>query len=109
MLIKGPRRVRDSNPNFHNCTTELSHYANIIDMINFLLSPGQAECLDCPQSYYCGLEGAVEPTICPPGSYCPPRSVLPTPCPKGTYAPGEGLSKEAQCTPCPAGKSAPLN
>lgn len=77
-----------------------------MDILNLLHSSGQSECLDCPQSYYCGLEGAVDPVICPPGSYCPVRTVHPEPCPRGTYNPLEGLSKETQCTPCTAGKLA---
>ena len=59
----------------------------------------------CPQSYYCGLEGSVDPVICPSGSYCPARSVTPTPCPDGTYNPLEGLSKDSECAQCTAGKT----
>jgi len=61
---------------------------------------GAAECDPCPAGYWCVLGGAAEP--CPAGHYCPTGTgadILP--CPIGTYANVTGLSREADCVPCP--------
>ena len=59
-------------------------------------------CLPCPAGSFC-TGGA--PTLCPPGSACPPGSITPAPCPSATFA----STGAPTCTPCPAGATSPAN
>ena len=53
----------------------------------------------CPSGYYACYNSP--PSLCPPGSFCPPNSLSPTLCPSGHYCP---LQSSAS-TPCPVGLS----
>ncbi|CDI84806.1 hypothetical protein, conserved [Eimeria praecox] len=47
---------------------------------------------NCPAGFYCPEgAGAVTPTVCTYGEYCPEKSTVPTPCPTGYYCASEAL------------------
>ena len=43
---------------------------------------------------------------CPPGSFCPPGTVVE--CARGTFNPAHGATSGAACLPCEAGTANPL-
>ena len=68
--------------------------------------PGQGSCNTCPERFYCknnNDDDAQNPKICPIGKYCA-AGTLPVDCIAGTFNPREGMSKQAECEPCPPGK-----
>uniref|UniRef100_W5M2P7 Tyrosine-protein kinase ephrin type A/B receptor-like domain-containing protein n=1 Tax=Lepisosteus oculatus TaxID=7918 RepID=W5M2P7_LEPOC len=63
----------------------------------------QSTCLPCLQGHFCNQTGAVQPTQCPPGHYCPPGAVLPSSCPVGSYSAQGGAEDVGHCSPCDPG------
>ncbi|XP_074536526.1 uncharacterized protein LOC141798463 [Halichoeres trimaculatus] len=68
-------------------------------------STHQENCATCTPGYYCPVEGAVQPTLCPVGYYCPAGLTqgLQFPCPPGTLQNQLGASGPEACLLCPAG------
>lgn len=60
-------------------------------------------CRPCPIGYKCDNLGSVEPTLCPPGHYCPSSTSVGIQCPAGTFSNSRGLRKEEECQQCWAG------
>ncbi|KAL8270980.1 hypothetical protein Esti_005101 [Eimeria stiedai] len=79
-------------------------------------------CLDCPEGFFCPLEGLAKPQPCPPGTYSSQASVTCTECPSGSFCP-TGSFGDMQtcpsgtysgvgstfCSPCPAGYQCSTN
>ena len=61
-----------------------------------------SDCSACLIGYYCPTATGT-PILCPQGYYCPVSSTQPTKCAPGTYGSLFGLTKQADCTPSPAG------
>ena len=63
----------------------------------------QADCIACPAGYFCySLTGAITPTICPTGSYCPVGCDKDNgiKCSLGYWQPEQGRTS---CFTCPTG------
>ncbi|KAL8449962.1 hypothetical protein Emed_002703 [Eimeria media] len=44
-------------------------------------------CVDCPEGFFCPVEGLKAPQACPPGTYSSQASVTCTECPSGSFCP----------------------
>ena len=66
------------------------------------------ECTDCPTGSYCerGTSAIDTSNACPAGYYCPINTFYDEqyPCPPGTFSASTGLTEEADCSDCTAGK-----
>ena len=60
-------------------------------------------CRPCPIGYKCENLGSEEPSLCPPGHYCPASSVMGIQCPAGTFSNSRGLRMDSECQSCWAG------
>lgn len=65
-------------------------------------------CLPCTTGNYC-VAGSIQPTLCPPGYYCPAGTGARTQfaCHAGTYNDVFGLKNYTECKACPPGSYCP--
>ncbi|XP_035857407.1 zonadhesin-like [Sander lucioperca] len=64
---------------------------------------GAQSCVECQGGRLCNKTGLSQPTLCPTGHYCPPRSSVARPCPPGSYSDQPGGDAVHHCRPCEAG------
>ncbi|KAA8594284.1 hypothetical protein FQN60_005118, partial [Etheostoma spectabile] len=64
---------------------------------------GAQSCVECQGGRLCNKTGMSQPTLCPTGHYCPPRSSVARPCPPGSYSDQPGGDAVHHCRPCEAG------
>ena len=68
-----------------------------------------SDCFSCPAGFWCSDNGTADfaSYLCPPGHYCPIRTLEPILCPPGTHRNQSGGESVDDCSPCTGGYYCP--